>query len=227
MYGESETSRAPRWSWVVLHLGLVLMAGWIYRGPGLTALPTWIPHPAAPGDPARRLLLFATGVLLWLRMSFTALYLLQRRFGWGEMVPVTAATALYQVGFALLGAGTRTPLSWLDAPGILLVLLGSALNTGSELQRKRFKDDPANRGRLFTGGLFRLARHVNFFGDTLWALGWALLTRNAWALLIPLLLAVGFVWFQIPILSRYLAGRYGNAYREWAGRSKRFIPFVY
>jgi len=35
------------------------------------------------------------------------------------------------------------------------------------------------------------------------------------------------VFFFIPQLSAYLAGRYGDDYVAWAATTKRLIPFVY
>ena len=46
-----------------------------------------------------------------------------------------------------------------DYAGLALFLAGAAVETVSELQRKAFKEDPANRGKVFTGGLFSLARY--------------------------------------------------------------------
>ncbi len=227
MYGQDEISHAPRLTWVALHLALVGVAAWILLGGGYGAVTGLFGAARTPGDPGRRTVLFLFGAVLWVRMTLTVLVLLKRRFGWSEFGAVLAATVIYQVGFPLLGAGARAPLGWPDGLGIALFLLGSWLNTGSEFQRKRFKDDPAHRGRLYTGGLFRLARHINYFGDFTWAVGWALVTRNAWAGLIPLLMAAGFIFVNIPALSRYLHAHYGAEYDEWARHSKRFIPFVY
>ena len=49
--------------------------------------------------------------------------------------------------------------------GILVELI-------SELQRKSFKDDLANKGKPYAGGLFSLARSVNYGGYTLWRGGY-------------------------------------------------------
>ncbi len=38
------------------------------------------------------------------------------------------------------------------------------LNTVSELLRKSFKDNPVNQGKLYTGGLFKYAIHINYLG---------------------------------------------------------------
>jgi steroid 5-alpha reductase family enzyme len=171
--------------------------------------------------------LAAFAVALWCRMTLTGLVLLRRRFGWSEAIPVVFATALYQWGFALLGAGARGSLDALDWIGIVAYLAGSYFNTGSELQRKAFKAKPEHAGMLYTGGLFALCRHPNYFGDTLWGVGWALVTHRWWSCIIVAIEVGGFVFSQIPVLDAYLEGHYGDAYRAWARKTARFIPFVY
>jgi protein-S-isoprenylcysteine O-methyltransferase Ste14 len=227
MHGERETSRVPRLVWVLLHAAEVGVSLWILLGGGNRTVGGWVGARWPVGDLGRRAVLAAFALVLWGRMTVTALYILKRRFGWGEALPVIFATAVYQWGFALLGAGARGRLDLLDAIGIVLYVAGSTLNTSSELQRRAFKALPANEGRLYTGGWFALTRHPNYFGDTLWGLGWALVTHNPWSAAIVAIEVGGFVFSQIPALDRYLEGHYGEAYRAWARRTKRFIPFVY
>jgi protein-S-isoprenylcysteine O-methyltransferase Ste14 len=227
MHGQTETSSAPRTTWVVLHLAELLVALWLLLGGGYATLGSVIGHTWSAGDPARRVVLAVFCVVLWARMSLTGLYLLRRRFGWSEAVPVTLASGLYQWGFALLGAGSTRPLGVLDLVGIAAFIAGSVFNTGSELQRLAFKRDPAHKGRLYTGGFFALCRHPNYFGDSLWGVGWALVTASPWSFVIVLLEVSGFVFSQIPALDRYLEEHYGDDYRAWARRTKRLVPFVY
>lgn len=215
----------PRVVWAAAHGVLVVCAAWLLLAGGAEALGDW----AGPGGdaPLRRIILFLFGVVLWLRMTVTAFVLLDRPVPWSEVGGLLVALTGYQLGFALLGAGTGAPLGAIDAAAIVIFLLGSALNTGAEFARRRFKHNPDNRGRLYTGGPFRLVRHPNYLGDVLWVSGWALLTLNPWSAVIPMVLFAGFVFLFIPQLSRYLAGRYGDDYLHWAAKTKRIIPFVY
>ena len=54
-----------------------------------------------------------------------------------------------------------------------------------------------------------------------------MLTRSPWALLVPAVMAAGFVFLHIPTLDRYLRERYAEDYVEWTRRSKKLVPFVY
>ncbi|MEJ2287970.1 MAG: isoprenylcysteine carboxylmethyltransferase family protein [Deinococcales bacterium] len=227
MYGQDEVSRWPRRTMVLVHALVTALAGWFLVGSGTAAVSHLLGVTWTPGDPSRRALLLAFGVILWLRMSGTALILLKRRFRWNEMAAVGFGVALYQLGFALLGVGSSRPLGPLDVLAAVLFLGGGALNTGSEWARLRFKARPGNRGKLYTRGPFALVRHPNYLGDVLWGVGWALASRSPWSILIVAAEIAGFVFVNIPQLSAYLEQRYGDAYREWAARTARLIPWLY
>ncbi len=178
------------------------------------------------GDLGRRIVLFGFNIVVFARLLLTLFHLLRRRIPAEEAVSVPLAFAVYFVGFALLGRATRLPLDWVDGLGAALFLLGSFLNTASELQRHRWKRDPANQGKLYTQGLFGLSMHINYFGDLLWVSGYALLTRNPFSALIPVLLFLFFYLYNIPKLDAHLAARYGQQFQEYRSRTRRFVPLV-
>ena len=228
MHGEQESSRAPRIVCTLVHLAFLGVAAWIYFVGGTEAISGWLGgEPAPAGDLLRRMVLISFGVVLFSRMNFTLFHLLRRRFGWEEVGGVLFALCVYQIVFALLGGREPRPVGVLEILAIALFLVGSYLNTGSELQRKRFKDKPEHQGLLFTQGLFRYARHINYFGDTLWVTAWAIMTRNLWSFIIPVALAGAFVFAFIPSLTKHLKARYGEQFEVWAKTTRAFIPFVY
>ena len=228
MHGHPETSRLPRLTCTLLHAAFVAVAVWLYFGGGAVALGSWFGWTdPVRGDTGRLLVLTGFAALTFVRILLTFFVLLERKFPWEEFWGVTFALLVYQVGFALFGMGAAAPLGVLDVVAVVGFLLGSYLNTGSELQRKRFKAEPRNRGKLYTGGLFRRVRHVNYLGDLLWVTAWAVVTRSAWALVIPLVLGLGFVYYFIPPLHRHLESKYGAEFEDWRARSKALIPFVY
>ena len=58
--------------------------------------------------------------------------------------------------------------------GASMYAVGLFVELFSEVQRARFKKDPANKGKVYTGGLFGVSRHINYFGYTMWRTGYAL-----------------------------------------------------
>ena len=228
MHGHKEISNKPRVVCTLLHATFLVFAGWILFGGRGTTLLTWLEvYMPDGGNLGRRILLFSFGGVLYARMTLTLFVLLKRRFAWNELGGVAFALFVYQVGFASLGAGGTTYPGFLDALAIGLFLAGSYINTGSELQRKRFKDDPKNRGRLYTWGLFRFARHINYFGDILWVSGWAIATRDIRSALIPIALTAGFIFAFIPSLTEHLRTTYGEQFDEWSKHTKALIPYIY
>ena len=69
--------------------------------------------------------------------------------------------------------------------------------------------------------------HINYFGDILWVAALAILTRNYYASIVPILLFVMFVFYNIPMLDKYLSTKYGKAFQEYQKKTKKLIPFIY
>ena len=212
MHGERDPSTLPRLGMVAMHLvGVLVATGLLTAGPLTT----------------RRIALLACAWIYFARVLATSLVFLKRKVGWAEAFQVGPFLLLIQVFLAWLGARTTAPWGAVDTFALVLYGLGSFLNSGSELQRMAWKARPENKGRLYTVGLFRLSRHVNYFGDVVLFTGFALLTRSPWAGLVPAVMAAGFVFVHIPMLDRYLRERYEDEYVEWTRRSKKLVPFVY
>jgi protein-S-isoprenylcysteine O-methyltransferase Ste14 len=227
MHGEVETSMTTRYIILLAHVIILNFVTWVYFFGGIEIIGLLFGLPLYPGNLTRRIILLSFGIIYFLRVILTLFYLLKRKIDLRETGAIIGGLIFYQVGFALTGATQSSLIDPIDYVAIGIFIIGSFLNTGSEFQRKLFKDIPENQGKLYTGGLFRFARHINYFGDTVWIIGWALLTRNWFSAIMPILGILGFVFANIPMLSKYLEERYKEQYREWARRTKKFIPFVY
>lgn len=179
------------------------------------------------GNIYRKICLLSFGLILYIRLQLTIFYLSNRKIPIYELFGIITGCAAYQIGFILLGGWQSAPLNILDVLGVLLFISGSYFNTYSEIQRKRFKNDPNNKGKLYTQGLFKYARHINYFGDVCWVTGWAIISHNLWSGIIPVMLTLGFIFFGIPELSSYLAKKYGDDYQDWSKDTKKLIPFIY
>jgi protein-S-isoprenylcysteine O-methyltransferase Ste14 len=227
VHGDYAASRGPKAVLAGLHLLFVAWAWWILLAPGAAGFLRHLHLGPPDAVPIRSWLLAGAALVYWARVVFGLFVLLQRRVAWSETAAVGFWMLVIHTTFAVLGATNPSPAGIVAAAGVVLYLLGSGLNTGSEWQRHRWKADPANRGRLFTGGLFRFARHINYFGDIVLFTGYALITGRAVALAIPAITALSFVFGHAPTLDRYLAGKYGEAYARWAARTPRLIPWLY
>jgi steroid 5-alpha reductase family enzyme len=139
---------------------------------------------ASPGVDARGLLLAAMVVLWAVRLGS---YLFRRvmkhgkddRFDelktdfarflntWtlqGLWVVLTAALA-----WVAITSDKKVGLDGFFWVGLLVWALGIALETVADVQKTRFKADPANEDRFINTGLWSRSRHPNYFGEiTLW-----------------------------------------------------------
>lgn len=115
--------------------------------------------------------------------------------------------------------------------GLLIWAVGLSIEVVADLQKSRFRADPANRGRFITTGLWSLSRHPNYLGEiALWT-GVAIMALPAlhgWQLMS--LVSPVFVWLLltkvsgIPLLERRADDRWGG--QEDYERYKRTTPVL-
>lgn len=227
MYGQESQSIPQKILIHLLELGLLGLAYWLLFLRGGDVVEARLGIHNAELTYGRRILIYLFHLIIFVRMSFMMLVLLKRKIPWEESISVPLAFALYYLGFSLLVLPTAKPLAAIDLLAIVLFVTGCTLNTGGELQRHIWKQDPQNKGRLYTQGFFKYAMHINYFGDLLWVIAYAMLCRNAYAFLIPLFLFCFFAFFNIPKLDAYLKEKYGQAFVKYAKSTKKFIPFIY
>ena len=180
-----------------------------------------------PGNPGRQAALLACAGVYIARAAHTLFVYVTRAIPWWEAA--WGGSLIGCVLFFLLLGGLRhaRPLGWIDAGALLLYLVGSWVGTASEQARHHWKGRPENAGHLYTEGLFRYSRHVNYFGDLLVFGGFGLLTRQPWTAVVPLAMAVNFALVIIPAHDAYLAERYGQEFEAYARRTKKLIPMLY
>lgn len=182
---------------------------------------------AVEGHLGRQAILMACSVVYAVRVSITLFVFLRRKLAWWEGLLGAMGLPALVFMFAWVGGDQDRPLGPIDALGVILYLLGSYLGTRSELSRHIWRAKPANKGHLYTQGLFRYARHINYLGDVVLFSGFALITRDPWMLIVPLAMTVSFVLMVIPAHDAYLANRYGDEFWKYAQQTKRLIPLVY
>ena len=227
MYGQYAKSLGPKSCLTVLHAFAICASAWILFGHGLATISHWTDKSFTFGPLWTRELVFACALIYFARICFGTFYLIQRKMVWGEAFGIGLFVIFIHVFFAFFGAIHLLPSAAITALGAGLYLFGSYLNTGSELSRHLWKKNPANHGKLFTEGLFRYARHINYFGDELLFTGYALIAGSLWCLIVPALMLFGFVFVNIPMLDRYLAQKYPSEFPSYSSRTKKFLPFLY
>ncbi|OTA89893.1 hypothetical protein M434DRAFT_398332 [Hypoxylon sp. CO27-5] len=106
--------------------------------------------------------------------------------------------------------------------GTLMYVVGITLETVSEQQRKAFKDAPENAGKVCKVGVWRWARHINYFGYSLWRGGYTMVATG-W---IGGLLMGGIQLWDLStravgVLDEYCSNRYKDQWTQF----KREVPY--
>lgn len=119
------------------------------------------------------------------------------------------------------------PIEWVGAG---LWLCAAAFELAADRQLRRFKADPANRGKTMRAGLWRYSRHPNYFFQTLtWlayglsasAAPWGWLGFLSYALILYLVL---FVTGVGPAEEQALRSR-GEDFRRYQRETSAFVPW--
>ncbi|MFD1657491.1 DUF1295 domain-containing protein [Streptomyces caeni] len=226
MYGRYAPSTGPKPLVTAFNTIAVAGAVWFLFG-GMNTVADWFGTDFDEATTLRRVLLATLSVLYLLRFIATNFVMLQRKMELSESVTVGIWVLVIHGTMAYFGGTNTAHVSVFTWLGVVLYVLGSYLNTGSEYQRKLWKKRPENRGKLYTEGLFKYSMHINYFGDAVLFSGFALVTGTPWAFAIPLIMVCMFVFLNIPMLDKYLAEHYGEAFQEYASKTAKFVPFVY
>lgn len=154
----------------------------------------------------------------WAGQSFARVFLLQGLLMWIISMPLLAA----QMGTK---AGRLTVV---DLTGMLVWLVGFVFEAVGDAQLKRFKADPANRGKVMDRGLWRYTRHPNYFGDAVQWWGFYLIAAAAggwWSVFSPILMTFLLVRVSgAALLEKTLAVRPG--YAEYIRATSGFFPWL-
>lgn len=146
----------------------------------------------------------------------------------GLWVVLTSLAALAIL--VLPPAPAAGPLWWI---GAAMWAAGFAIEVVADAQKTRFRNDPANRGRFITGGLWAWSQHPNYFGEILlWAgiavMAVPVLSGGAWlALVSPVFVYVLLTRVSgIPLLDLQAAQRWGDdpAYAAHVARTSKLVP---
>ncbi|MGA7835139.1 MAG: DUF1295 domain-containing protein, partial [Acidimicrobiales bacterium] len=200
MYGITGPSIAQRVTLAVL-LGVSAALGlWLLLGGGIGVVGAWFGWKWIVGDPVRCDWLAIAFCIYFIRVLFTEFVFLRRGVSWSEVFTIAPWVCCIYVVLALSGGRNAAPFGMAAIAGALLFVLGSWMNSFAEYQRHAWKQQPENRGKLFTAGLFRYSRHPNYLGDLISFSGLCMITGRWFTCVIPLLMLTGFVFVNIPVL---------------------------
>jgi steroid 5-alpha reductase family enzyme len=149
------------------------------------------------------------------RRMFVRVYLFQGVVLYFVSLPVQFA--MYGTGFGVLGR-----------LGVVVWAAGFAFETIGDEQLRRFKADPANKGKVLDTGLWRYTRHPNYFGDACVWWGLYLLACSTWPGAATILSPVAMTFTLArgtgkPMLEKGMA-RTRPAYAHYVERTSGFFP---
>jgi steroid 5-alpha reductase family enzyme len=140
-----------------------------------------------------------------------------------------AATWFVSLPLQLSAVQDPTPTGLWPPPiaGVALWMVGVLFEAVGDQQLRRFKADPANKGKIMDRGLWAWTRHPNYFGDACVWWGLWLATVTGWLSLATVLSPVLMTYFLVYATGarrteKYLAGRPG--YAEYRSRTAFFVP---
>lgn len=227
LYGKTSKSIPQK---IIIHLIEILIlwiSYWIlFQNGGDWFEKHWYIHNAS-GNMERRSIIFIFNIIIFFRLAYMMIFLLKRKIPWEESVSVPFAFAVYFIGFPLFVLPVSAPIDGLDYLAIGLFIIGCILNSGGEILRNKWKRKAENKGKIYTKGFFKYSRHINYFGDILWVSAYALITKNWYSITIPIFLFCFFAFYNATKLDKYLKGKYGKEYVEYAEKTKMLIPFIY
>lgn len=136
----------------------------------------------------------------------------------------------------LSNAPDDSSLSMIQYIGFGIWIIGFLMETIADLQKSKFKKDPANKNMFMGQGLYSIIKYPNYLGEMLVWIGIFLyvcpwLTGWAWISIVsPLWIIVLLLWISgIPFLKKSSQAKYGHlpSYQAYAKKTKNLIPYIY
>ena len=136
---------------------------------------------------------------------------------------IWAGMTLYWVApWILMRNNTQAP-AWLLGVSVFLYAFGVFIHFASDMQK--YTHLRLNPGHLITDGFFALSYNINYFGELLIYLSFAILPMH-WLPPLILLAIIIFGWMPYMRRKERSLARYPE-FESYRRRVKRFIPFVW
>ena len=130
---------------------------------------------------------------------------------------LTARTGLGR--FSLSGQGFLAAALF----GVGLAVAASGIYAFSQARTTVSPTRPEGASQLVTGGVYRVTRNPMYLGMALWLTAWAVLLGSFLGLVFVLLFALYLNRFQIAPEERVLLQKFGNTYRNYQTRVRRWL----
>ena len=150
----------------------------------------------------------------WIK-SLATIFCLQAVLLWLISMPLQAAIP------------SPRPLALLDYVGIGVAVVGILIEAIADFQLTRFRDNPANAGKVMDRGLWHYSRHPNYFGDCVMWWGYYLIALSAgawWSIVAPVIMTFLLLRFSGVALMEKSIGKRRPEYDEYIRRTSTFVP---
>jgi len=223
---QHEKSLLPKLFIVLAILTSILISAYLLFVESQDMIEWLIPY-KIEGDFLRRILLLSCFVIYFFRLLGTVFIFFQRRMHWFEAIIIANLMPWIFPYVAWVGGNNNQSVGLIEITGVFLFLFGSYLNTVSEYSRHVWKQKRENRGHLYTEGLFKHIRHVNYLGDVALFTGLAAVAHQFILFVIPTSMAFIFAAILIPLKEKYLKNKYGLEFEQYTAKTKKLVPMLY
>ena len=154
----------------------------------------------------------------WWWYSFFKVFLLQGVLMWIIATPLVAAQA----------SATPRDLTWLDFIALPVWAFGFFFEAVGDWQLAQFKNNPANKGKLLTTGVWRYTRHPNYFGDAAQWWGFyliALATGAWWTIFAPIIMTLLLMRVSGVALLEKTLKETKPGYKVYVETTSEFVPW--
>lgn len=132
--------------------------------------------------------------------------------------------------FFIIAMNKMEHISFVEITGAILMLLSIIGEGVADWQLKRFKSNPANKGKVCQYGLWYYSRHPNYFFQLMiWISVFIFSLSSPWgwiSIICPL--TIGYLIFKvtgIPMTEEQAIRTKGDAYREYQRTTSAFVPW--
>lgn len=157
----------------------------------------------------------------WWWRSFFKVFLLQGILLWIIATPIIAVHVSQP--------NTNVWASIIFYFGIFIWLVGFIFEAGGDYQLKKFKANPANKGKILTTGLWGLTRHPNYFGDATQWWGFYIIALSlgaGWSIFSPIIMTFLLVKISGVAMLEKTLKETKPQYAEYMRRTNSFFPWM-